>query len=191
MRRICLSLLSMLLLVSCASDQRAASGRSASLTQPGNTPKADVSYWNGDGMNEPARIKINLGEQRAYFFKGDQVVGIAPVSTGRAGYRTPAGRFAVLDKNIDHISSLYGNFVDENGNVMEKDVGVRTHRRPPGTYFSGAPMPYFIRFYGGIGMHAGYLPGYPASHGCVRLPKHMAGHFFHNVQPGTPVHVVN
>ena len=118
-------------------------------------------------------------------------MGVTPVSTGREGYRTPAGRFAVLDKNIDHISSLYGNFVDADGNVVESDVGSRTHQCPPGAYFSGAPMPYFIRFRGGIGMHAGYLPGYPASHGCVRLPKHMAAQFYHNVQAGTPVDVVN
>ena len=48
-----------------------------------------------------------------------------------------------------------------------------------------------MRFHGGIGMHAGYIPGYPASHGCVRLPVKMAQHFFNNVSIGTPVTVVN
>ena len=50
-------------------------------------------------------------------------------------------------------------------------------------------MPYFMRIHGGIGMHAGYLPGYPASHGCIRLPKEMAVHFFENAKVGTPVTV--
>jgi L,D-transpeptidase catalytic domain len=48
-------------------------------------------------------------------------------------------------------------------------------------------MPYFLRIHGGIGMHAGYLPGYPASHGCIRLPKEMAVHFFNNAAIGTSV----
>src|SRR5260370_41640900 len=68
----------------------------------------------------------------------------------------------------------------ENGDVT-KDP------RPRGTVFRGAPMPYFLRIQGGIGMHAGYLPGYPASHGCIRLPKEMAVHFFQNAPVGTPV----
>jgi len=188
-RQICLLALS-LLFVGCASDQRNSDDRSTQSAQARKTAE-DMAYWNGDGASGPARIKIALGEQRAYFFKGNNVVGATPVSTGRAGYRTPTGKFAVLSKNIDHISSIYGSFVDDHGNVVQSDADARTDRRPPGTYFSGAPMPYFMRFYGGIGMHAGHLPGYPASHGCVRLPKHMAAHFFYNVKTGTPVHVVN
>jgi lipoprotein-anchoring transpeptidase ErfK/SrfK len=192
MRRlgIFLALLPMVLLVGCAADRRRAEvGRRP--TQPARPSGDGVSYWDGDGVSGPARIRIDLGEQRAYFFKGDQLVGVARVSTGREGYRTPAGRFAVLDKDIDHFSGLYGNFVDADGHVVEKDVGVKTHQCPPGAHFSGSSMPYFIRFHGGIGMHAGYLPGYPASHGCVRLPKHIAAHFFNNAEIGTPVEVTN
>lgn len=48
-------------------------------------------------------------------------------------------------------------------------------------------MPYFLRLHGGIGMHAGYLPGYPASHGCIRLPQQMAVEFFKDATVGTPV----
>jgi lipoprotein-anchoring transpeptidase ErfK/SrfK len=51
-------------------------------------------------------------------------------------------------------------------------------------------MPFFMRFSGAIGMHEGYLPGYPASHGCIRLPKHMAEIFFKAASVGTPVEVV-
>ncbi|HET6407651.1 MAG TPA: L,D-transpeptidase [Chthoniobacteraceae bacterium] len=187
-----------MLLAGCVSDRRYSTARAGSNGEPANTgqtavasPQNEVSYWNGDSVVGPPRIQIDLGEQRAYFFKGDQLVGVARVSTGRADYRTPAGRFTVLDKDIDHISGLYGNFVDADGQVVMKDVGVRTHQPPPGARFSGAPMPYFIRFHGGIGMHAGYLPGYPASHGCVRLPRHMAGNFFHHADVGTPIEVVN
>jgi lipoprotein-anchoring transpeptidase ErfK/SrfK len=193
MRRLRLSsvLLLVVLLAGCAGNRRSSATRAGAAGRPAPTQGDGVSYWDGDGVIGPPRIRIDLGEQRAYFFKGDQLVGVTRVSTGRAGYRTPAGRFAVLDKDIDHISGLYGNFVDADGGVVEKDVGVKTHVCPPGAYFSGASMPYFIRFHGGIGMHAGYLPGYPASHGCVRLPRQMAIHFFHNVQAGVPVEVIN
>jgi hypothetical protein len=68
-----------------------------------------------------------------------------------------------------------------------ENVDVTKDRRPRGTVFLGAPMPYFLRIHGGIGMHAGYLPGYPASHGCIRLPKQMAVHFFQNATIDTPV----
>ena len=61
--------------------------------------------------------------------------------------------------------------------------------RPRGTIFRGAAMPYFLRIHGGIGMHAGYLPGYPASHGCIRLPEKMAVQFFKNAAVGTPVEI--
>jgi hypothetical protein len=64
---------------------------------------------------------------------------------------------------------------------------VTKDRRPRGAVFRGAPMPYFLRIHGSIGMHAGYLPGYPASHGCIRLPKQMAVRFYRNAAIGTPV----
>jgi lipoprotein-anchoring transpeptidase ErfK/SrfK len=52
-------------------------------------------------------------------------------------------------------------------------------------------MPYFMRIVDGVGMHAGYLPGYPASHGCIRMPEFMAENFFKTVSPGTPVTITN
>ena len=57
----------------------------------------------------------------------------------------------------------------------------------PNEVFYAAPMPNFMRFYRGIGMHTGYLPGYAASHGCIRMPHHMSEKFFENVALGTPV----
>jgi hypothetical protein len=151
----------------------------------------DVSYWAGDGLGGPAHVKIDLEEQRAYFYKGGRLAGISTVSTGREGYCTPPGSFRITQKERNHRSNLYGKYVDTDGDVVARDVDVRKDPAPRGTKFLGAPMPNFMRFNGGIGMHAGYLPGYAASHGCVRLPPEMARHFFDNVSIGTPVTVVN
>ncbi|MEX2577624.1 MAG: L,D-transpeptidase [Verrucomicrobiales bacterium] len=150
-----------------------------------------VSYWDGDRLSGTPSIKIDLGEQRAYFYKGDQLAGVSSVSTGREGYNTPAGTFRITDKNADHRSNLYGDYVDDNGRVVASNVDVRKDKAPPGTRFRGAPMPNFMRFNGAIGMHGGYLPGYPASHGCVRLPEDLARRFYANVSPGTEVTVVH
>jgi hypothetical protein len=146
-----------------------------------------VSYWEGDGVPGEPKIHIDLGEQKAYFYRDDMVVGVARISTGREGFGTPTGSYAVTQKVVDHRSSAYGNFVDPEGNVVMEDVDSRVDKAPPGTRFLGASMPYFLRFNVGVGMHAGYLPGYPASHGCVRLPDWMAQKFFENAPMGTPV----
>ncbi|MDX2081311.1 MAG: L,D-transpeptidase [Terrimicrobiaceae bacterium] len=151
-------------------------------------PDADWT-WNGDGVSGAPSMVINLSTQTATFYKGGQEVGSAPVSTGREGYRTPAGSFRITQKNADHISNLYGDYVDANGNVVVANVGVNRDKRPPGTRFRGAPMPYFMRIHGAVGLHAGYLPGYPASHGCIRLPKGAAATFFAHAPVGTPVRV--
>jgi len=131
-----------------------------------------------DGVTGRPSIKIDLANQRAYFYKGQQIVGVSVVSTGREGYNTPSGQFNVTQKDVDHISSLYGDYVDPNGGVVVQNVENGKDPKPPGTAFRGAPMPYFLRIQGGTGLHAGYLPGYPASHGCVRLPEGMALKFF-------------
>jgi len=152
------------------------------------TVEAPVDYWwRDEGVGGPPSITIDLGAQRAYFKRGQTVVGESPVSSGREGYRTPAGSFKISQKSRDHVSNLYGDFVDAHGNVVMENVGVHRDRRPSGSRFRGASMPYFLRINGAVGMHAGYLPGYPASHGCIRLPMEMARHFYHNVHHGTPV----
>jgi lipoprotein-anchoring transpeptidase ErfK/SrfK len=135
-------------------------------------------------------IKISLSEQRAYFYKGAELVGLSPVATGRAGKRTPTGSFRISQKIRHHRSHAYGSFVDASGRAVKTGVDVRLDKAPPGTRFQAAPMPYFLRFNNRIGMHAGPLPGYPASAGCVRLPDDLAARFFHNVSPGTRVTVV-
>jgi len=180
----------------CATERRISTATAYLGGQP-RSPRPDgaawdsVSHWDGEGVRGEPRIRIDLGEQRAYFYKGAELVGVSVVSSGREGFGTPAGQFKVSQKNIDHRSNLYGDYVDGAGNVVRKNVDMRKDPKPPGTIFRGAPMPYFLRIHGGVGMHAGFLPGYPASHGCIRLPKHMARHFFDNVQAGTPVEVIN
>lgn len=146
-----------------------------------------VSYWDGGSASGAPSVVIDLGDQRAYFYKGGKLVGVSSVSTGREGYDTPTGNFKIIQKNKDHKSNLYGDYVDAAGNVIQKDIGVKTHPKPPGAIFDGAKMPYFMRVVGGTGMHAGFLPGYAASHGCIRMPEFMAEKFFNAVSMGTPV----
>ena len=156
--------------------------------ETGRAPHDDVSYWDGDGARGPASIRIDLGEQRAYFYKGGGLVGISTISTGREGFNTPSGNFRIQQKDKDHTSSLYGDYVDaRTGAVIKKEIDRSKDPLPPGAKFDGARMPNFMRITGGVGMHAGFLPGYPASHGCIRMPGFMAEHFFDSIGVGTPV----
>ncbi len=147
----------------------------------------NVSYWDGDSMTGPPSIKISLSEQRAYFYKGDKLAGISWISTGREGLNTVTGNFHIIQKDKDHKSSVYGDYVDKNGKVVKKDVEKGKDPVPPGAHFEGSPMPNFMRIVGGTGMHQGFLPGVPASHGCIRMPGFMAQDFFNSVSVGTPV----
>jgi lipoprotein-anchoring transpeptidase ErfK/SrfK len=156
-----------------------------------SAPQDSVSYWDGDGVSGKPSIKITLGEQRAYFYKGGQLVGISQLSTGREGMGTTTGSFKIIQKDQNHVSSQFGDYVDSADNVVVANVDVGKDPKPPGTHFKGAPMPYFMRIVGGTGLHAGYLPGYPASHGCIRMPEFMAENFFRNVSVGTPVTVTH
>lgn len=91
----------------------------------------------------PVTMIVGLKTQRAYLYRNGLPIGVSTISSGRPGYRTPTGIFTILQKDAAHTSNLY------------KD----------------APMPFMQRLtWGGIALHAGHLPGYPDSHGCVRLP---------------------
>jgi lipoprotein-anchoring transpeptidase ErfK/SrfK len=93
------------------------------------------------------RVVISLPQQKAYVFRGGELFGTSPVSTGRRGHETPVGTFRILQKKVDHYSNIYDN----------------------------APMPFMQRLTNyGIALHAGHLPGYPASHGCIRFPRSFA-----------------
>ena len=156
-----------------------------------SAPQDTISYWDGDGVSGSPSVKIKLSEQRAYFYKGGKLVGVSQLSTGREGLITPSGSFSITQKDKDHVSSKYGDYVDDAGNVVKANVDSGKDAKPPGTRFKGAPMPYFMRIVGGVGMHAGYLPGYPASHGCIRMPEFMAENFFNAISAGTPVTITN
>jgi lipoprotein-anchoring transpeptidase ErfK/SrfK len=135
-------------------------------------------------------IVVSLRAQEAYLYRGKVLVASTRISSGREGYRTPIGRFRVTRKDIDHRSSLYGDYVDDSGKIVKANVDSRHGRRPPHSHFVGAPMPYFLQFSPGYGLHQGYLPGEPASHGCIRLPYWKARQFYSTATIGTPV-VIN
>ncbi len=100
-----------------------------------------------ESYNNPLRLVAVLDIQRLYVFDGDDLVGFATISTGKKGKETPTGAFKILQKKIYHESNIYAN----------------------------APMPFMQRLtWDGIALHAGHNPGYPASHGCIRLPKPFA-----------------
>jgi hypothetical protein len=94
---------------------------------------------------------VSLNDQRVTIYAGGDKVLQAPVSTGQKGYETPAGIYSVIEKNREHYSNLYDD----------------------------ASMPFMQRLtWSGIALHAGILPGYPASHGCIRMPHEFAGQLF-------------
>lgn len=108
-------------------------------------------------------VVVSLPQQRAYIYRANRLIGVTTVSTGRPGHRTPTGRFPIMEKHRTHFSSIYNN----------------------------APMPFMQRLtMGGIALHAGVIPGYAASHGCVRLPYEMARNLFGATQVRTVVHIV-
>jgi hypothetical protein len=153
-----------------------------------SNPAEASSFWDGDSVTGAPSIRINRADQKAYFYKGGELVGVSPISTGSKKHITPAGRFRVTQRSKDHESSLYGVIKDAaTGQVINDDADTRLHKAGPGEVFVHAPMPYFLRFNGGIGMHAGFLPGFPASHGCVRMPEQMAQKFFEHAPLNTPV----
>jgi lipoprotein-anchoring transpeptidase ErfK/SrfK len=191
-----LSLLSALaLLASCQSSGSRGQTQYLEAFSVGSVPhslmyNADQdSYWDGDGMSGAPSIIIDISDQKAYFYKGGALAGVSALSTGDERHATKTGNFKVFEKDQWHKSNLYGDFVDSAGNVVMANIDVTKDKPPPGTRFEGSKMHHFMRFVGGIGMHEGFLPGYAASHGCVRMPAHMAAIFYNNVAKGTPVTV--
>lgn len=141
---------------------------------------------------ENSRVRVSLSKQRAYLLLGEEVVIDSPISSGKRSRMTPSGSFQVMEKDKDHHSSVYGDFVDSSGRVVRKGVSSRIDSAPSGTHFVGSPMTWFMRLTGdGVGMHVGFLPGYPASHGCIRMPSAAAEMFYARVKVGTPVVVAD
>ena len=194
--QLALPILAISLFASCGESVNTGGPRGQTAYLPGTPARTDngnsaidtVSYWDGDGVQGAPKIQIDISDQKAYYYKGSELVGVSMISTGRSGFDTPTGSFKITQKSPDHRSNLYGEWITSDGTVIDNDVDVRKKPTPPpGAKFVGASMPHFLRFNGGVGMHAGFLPGFPASHGCVRMPAHMAKRFFNESPSGTPV----
>ena len=117
--------------------------------------------WGGDNRAlGPMAVVVSLDEQRAYAYRNGMLIGVSTVSSGKPGHRTPTGIFTILQKDKDHHSDKYNN----------------------------APMPYQQRLtWDGVALHAGGLPGYPESHGCVHLPSAFAALLFDATTMGMTV----
>ena len=132
-------------------------GSEGQVMQPGGYRWLEEGPFDG-----PLYLIISLQRQMVHVYNGDRLVGLASVSTGTAGHRTPTGEFPILQKRQWHRSNLYSN----------------------------APMPFMQRLtWDGVALHAGHNPGYPASHGCIRLPTAFARTLFVMTQLGTLVRV--
>jgi len=121
--------------------------------------------WNpGVAPEGPIVVVVSLDEQRGYVYRNGIEIGFTTVSTGKPGHETPTGIFTILQKDKDHHSSKYNN----------------------------APMPYQERLtWDGVALHAGGLPGYPESHGCVHLPSKFAEELFGASHMGMTVVIVD
>ena len=136
-----------------------------------------------------ARVLVSLSKQRAYLLAGDEVAIDTPISSGKATGMTPTGKFTIQEKDPDHRSNVYGAFCDSQRRIVREGVSTRIDSAPSGTHFIGAPMKWFMRINDAVGMHVGILPGYPASHGCVRLPEQIAKMIYDKVKVGTPLEI--
>jgi lipoprotein-anchoring transpeptidase ErfK/SrfK len=145
--------------------------------------------WASVGMASQTRVIINLSDQTASLVQQGRITLVSPIASGKPGWSTPTGNFHIFNKDIDHRSRSFGLVVDPYGRVVNPNATPSSHL-PRGGHYEPAPMPYFMEFSPAVGMHAGYLPGYPASHGCVRMPRDLAVLFFERVRMGTPVTVV-
>ncbi|UZK70554.1 L,D-transpeptidase family protein [Sphingomonas sp. S1-29] len=127
--------------------------------------QAGEYVWREDAATTgDVAIVISLPSQLAYVYRGGKLVGISTVSTGKPGKDTPVGAFTILQKKVFHRSNLY----------------------------SDAPMPFMQRLtWTGIALHAGDLPGYPASHGCIRFPADFAERLFDLTRMGGKVRVID
>jgi lipoprotein-anchoring transpeptidase ErfK/SrfK len=145
-----------------------------------------------EGVIDPSNstVVISLSKQRAIvkIQNTDQVYIDTPVSTGKRSGMTPTGTFKITQKDADHRSSIYGDYVDRKGRIVRSGISTKVDAAPAGSRYLGAPMKWFCRLTNsGVGMHVGILPGYPASHGCIRLPADIAPLIYQKVKIGTSV----
>lgn len=138
-----------------------------------------------------AAVRVFLKEQRLVLLLDGKPVFCTPVSTGKRAGWTPLGDFPIISKHAHHRSSTYGKLVSKTGKTLRRDVDSRKVATPKGARFSGSPMPNFLRMTAnGIGIHAGVLPGYPASKGCIRVSREASEILFRICMVGDIVSVV-
>jgi hypothetical protein len=184
-------------LSSCASNEHGAGRHSALAKAKAAAELAALNPtlydWRGEALPGRTAIRIVLGEQKAYIFRGGHEAGWTYLASGISTHNTPTGNFTILEKQAQKSSNTYGVIVNSAGNVINWDAKSGRDHIPPGGHFVGAPMPYWMRLTSyGVGMHAGPIPrpGLPASHGCIRLPEKMAAKLFEIVEVGTPVTII-
>jgi len=171
------------------------SGTYAHFTARKDYPKTYDIYKNESVLARTnpnnSRVVIDLGLQRGFLMNGNEVAMDYPISTGNSKHKTPASSYRILEKlKTDKRSSLYGKIVDAEGNTVKSGADARKDAAliPEGGKFVGASMPYWMRItWDGIGMHKGYVPRYPASHGCIRTYSKAVPIVFEKTRVGTPV----
>src|SRR6476619_3028278 len=92
-----------------------------------------------------SHVIVSLTKQRAYLMTGDEIAIDSPISSGKRGHTTPSGSFTVLEKDKDHHSSLYGDYVASSGRVVRSVISARIDSAPSGTHYVGASMKWFMR----------------------------------------------
>lgn len=137
-----------------------------------------------------AKIEIDLGDQMARVYRKDEAGKVlvieTQISSGKPGHETPTGSFRIGEKLVEKQSTLYGTWVNSAGSPVGGSS--QSGRRPSGgRQFVGADMPYWMRLHGGIGMHVGEVPNFPASHGCIRVPASVQPLIYSKVGLGTQV----
>src|SRR5579862_168789 len=138
------------------------SSRASAMDESRADELAPGSYvWNPSLATEgPLSMRVRLPSQTAYVYRGDTLIGVTTIASGKPGYETPDGTFTVLEKERFHNSNKYDN----------------------------APMPYMQRLtWYGLALHGGHPHGYPASHGCIRLPMGFAAALFREDTKGMSV----
>src|SRR5688572_3254237 len=153
-----------LLMVSASIDSAQAADTSTAISEETSLRPGEFVWQPERAQQGTVEIVVSIPLQRAYVYRGGTLIGVSTVSTGRTGHETPVGTFNILEKRREHYSNLYNN----------------------------APMPFMQRLtWGGVALHAGQIPGRPASHGCVRLPLDFARQLFSVTQVGASVHILD
>lgn len=159
-----------------------ANWRRGTFSDPEVLPKAKA---------DNTRLVVSLADQRTVLLADGAVALDVPCATGKRSHPTPKGEFAIIEKTRDHASNLYGKIYDAEGKVIATMADRRKVAIPEGGRFEGSKMPFWMRLTpDGVGFHVGQLPGRPASHGCIRLPRSGAEKIYSRVKVGTPVEIV-